>query len=96
MNLKGTSLILATLIIQVLVIIYVFTILPSAALLMCVDLALIVATYFGFKARKRGWATFAIIYGVVISVMAIMQGQLFNVSGLLLLIGGIMGAQDNT
>ena len=94
MNLKGTGLVLTTIIIQVLVILYIFTILPMAGLLMCIDLALIIATYYGFKARKQGWAIFAIVYGVVIIALAIAQGSLFNISGILLLIAGILGVND--
>jgi len=95
MQLKGTGLILATMIIQILVILYVFTISMEAALLLCIDLALIVGTYFGFKNGKGGWAIFAIAYGIVISIMAVSNGQLFNVSGVLLLVGGILGVIDS-
>lgn len=93
MNLKGTGLILATMIIQIILNVIVFVAFPAVGAFMLIDTALIVATYFGFKNGKRGWATFAVIYAVISMVMAFSQGNYLNIS-ILLLIGGILALSD--
>ena len=94
MRLKGTGLMLATLIIQILVMVVILFIYPTLAAFMLIDLALIIFTYNGFKNGKIGWATFAIIYGIIILVLGFANGTV-NISGVLMTLAGILAHADN-
>lgn len=94
MRLKGTGLMLATLIIQIIVMVVIFFIYPTLALFMLIDLALIVLAYNGFKEGKIGWATFVIIYGLIALGIGFVGGTV-NISGILMLLAGILAYTDN-
>lgn len=89
-SLKGTLLVLITMIIQIVLNIYILLVLSEEGVLFIIDTALIILAYFGFKSGKRNWAMFAIIYGIISMIFSLSLGNFFNV-GILLLIAGIVG-----
>ena len=94
MKLRGTGLMLATLVIQIIVMVVIFFIYPTLALFMLIDLALIILAYNGFKDGKIGWATFAIIYGIIALGLGFAGGTV-NISGILMVLAGILAHTDN-
>lgn len=94
-ELRGTKFILATMIIQVIINIVILLFVDiQLALFMLLDTGLIIVAYIGFTKGKRGWAIFAIIYGMISLISSLIQGNLLNV-GILLIIGGILGLKDS-
>ena len=92
MELKGTVLVLITMIIQIIINAIVLITLPAFGMIMLID-TLIIASYFGFKNGKRGWAIFATVYGIISMGLAFSQGNFINIS-ILLLIAGILALSD--
>ena len=93
MELKGTVLVLITMIIQVIINAMVLIIFPPLGMIMLIDTMLIIASYFGFKNGKKGWAIFAVAYGIISMIMAFSQGNFLNIS-ILLLIAGVLALSD--
>ena len=93
MELKGTVLVLITMIIQIVINVIVFITLPPLGMIMLIDTALIAASYFGFKNGKKGWAIFAVAYGIISMIMTFSQGNVLNIS-ILLLIAGVLALSD--
>lgn len=95
MNLKGTGLILTSLILQIISTAVLFIISgPLLGLLSLIDVALIAFTYKGYLNGEKGWAVFATVYGIISIVMNLVQGVI-SIGGIVLLIGGIIGLTDN-
>lgn len=95
MNLKGTGLILTSLILQIISTAVLFIISgPLLGLLSLIDVALIAFAYRGYSNGEKGWATFATAYGIISIVMNLIQ-SIIPIGGIILLIGGIMGLTDN-
>ncbi len=95
MSLKGTTLLLITMIIQIILNVIILFALPAAGTFILIDTALIIATYIGFKNGKRGWAVFALIYGIISMLISFSQGNFINIS-ILVLIAGILALTDET
>jgi hypothetical protein len=93
MQLKGTVLVLVTMIIQIILNIIVFMAWPSIGALLLIDTVLIIFMYIGFKSGKRGWAIAAIVYSILSLLLAVSNGNFFNIS-ILLLIAGILALTD--
>lgn len=94
MKLKGTGLILTSLILQVISTLIVFVMMGPLGLLTLIDVALIAFAYRGYSNGEKGWATFATAYGIISIVMNLIQ-SIIPIGGIILLIGGIMGLSDN-
>ena len=92
-KLKGTTLVLVLMVIQILINLFIIFTIPQMGLLMLIDTALIIFTYVGFNKGIRGWAIFAIVYGLVSALLSFSEGMYINL-GLLLLVAGIFGLTD--
>lgn len=92
-KLKGTTLMLVLMIIQLVLNTFVLITLPEVGALLLIDTALVVATYIGFSKGTRGWAIFAVVYGILSFTFAFSQGTYLNI-GILILVAGIIALND--
>jgi hypothetical protein len=94
MKLRGTVLMLVLMIIQIVLNVIIFLALPEVGLLVVIDTILIIVAYVGFNRGVRGWAIFAVVYGVISAGLSLIQGTVISI-GLGMFIAGIVALTDN-
>lgn len=98
MELRGKGWILASLILTIIATVLSFILLAGTgyefiALVSIIDIILVGACYNGFKKGIKGWAVFAVVWGIIAAIFQVSNGS-FPIGGAILLIGGIIGLQD--
>lgn len=84
---------LVLMIIQIILNVIILIGIPDVGVIILVDTLFVILTYVGFSRGKRGWATFAVIYGAISTIFAFSQGTYFNI-GVLILVAGIIALAD--
>ena len=95
MQLKGTVLMLVMMILQIILNVIILVGIPELGLMVLIDTILIILTYVYFKKGVKGWAIFALVYGIVSFAASAFQGSFLNI-GLGVMVAGIIALTNQT